>query len=169
MPYFPTLQEGYTTQQVTEVFGGYNHNLKIGDGEFYDMKNLTSSYYPLFSNRPKRGKVATLEEPRAILGKSQLAYIDGTHLFYGGLDLTSYITAKGFFISDDERMLPKKLISMGAYIVIYPDKLYINTENYSDCGSIEASFSTVENSAITYTMCKQDGTEYGTQIGRAHV
>lgn len=162
MPYFPTVNECYTTQQVTDEFRGYNHNLKIGDGEFYDMKNLTSSYYPLLSSREKRGKVLTLNEPRAMLGKSQLAYIDGTSLYYGGLDLTSYITAKGYSISNDEKMLPKTLISMGAYIVIYPDKLYINTENYSDAGSIEASFTSLENAAVTYTICKQDGTEYET-------
>lgn len=162
MPYFPTVNECYTTQQVTDEFKGYNHNLKIGDGEFYDMKNLTSSYYPLLSSREKRGKVLTLNEPRAMLGKSQLAYIDGTSLYYGGLDLTSYITAKGYSISNDEKMLPKTLISMGAYIVIYPDKLYINTENYSDAGSIEASFTSFNDAAVTYTICKQDGTEYET-------
>ena len=162
MPYFPTVNECYTTQQVTDEFKGYNHNLKIGDGEFYDMKNLTSSYYPLLSSREKRGKVLTLNEPRAMLGKSQLAYIDGTSLYYGGLDLTSYITAKGYSISNDEKMLPKTLISMGAYIVIYPDKLYINTENYSDAGSIEASFTSFEDATVTYTICKQDGTEYET-------
>ena len=160
MPYFPTLPEGYTTQQVTDTFLGYNHNMKIGDGEFFDMKNLTSSYYPLLSNRAKRGVVKALEEPKAILGKSKLAYIDGTHLYYGDLDLSSYLYAKGLSISTAESMQPKQLISMGAYIVIYPDKLYINTENYSDCGSIEASFSTTENSEVVYTICKQDGSNY---------
>ena len=162
MPYFPTLAETYTTQQVTDVFQGYNHNLKIGDGEFYDMQNLTSSYYPLFANRGKRGKVSTLAAPRALLAKSKLAYVDGDKLFYGDQDLTTYINAAGFFISDAEDMLPKQLISMGAYIVLYPDKLYINTANYTDCGSIEAYFTTAENAEIAYTMCKVDGTGYDT-------
>lgn len=164
MPYFPTITESYTSQQVTEIFKGYNHNLKIDDGEFYDMKNLTSSYYPLFANRGKRGTVSSLTAPSALLAKSKLAYIDGSHLYYDDADITSYLQAAGFAISTDETMLPKQLISMGAYIVIYPDKLYINTENYTDCGSIEASFTTTDNAAVTYTMCKADGTEYGTPI-----
>ena len=83
MPIFPTLTECYTTQQMTDVFLGYNHNLKIGDGEFYDMQNLTSSFYPLMANRGKRGKLSTLTEPRGLLAKSKLAYIDGSSLFYG--------------------------------------------------------------------------------------
>lgn len=162
MPYFPTLTESYTTQQVTDVFQGYNHNLKIGDGEFFDMKNLTSSFYPLLANREKRSTVKTLDAPRGLLAKSKLAYIDGTHLYYDSEDITDYLNAAGFVISSDETMLPKQLISMGAYIVIYPDKLYINTENYTDCGSIEATFTSAENAPILYTLCKVDGTEYET-------
>ena len=160
MPYFPTLQETYTSQQVIDVFQGYNHNLKIEDGEFFDMENLTSSYYPLLANRGKRGTVSKLTAPRGLLAKSKLAYIDGTSLFYDGADLTSYIQAAGFAISSDETMLPKSLISMGAYILIFPDKLYINTENYTDCGSIEATFTTAANSAVSYSICKVDGTAY---------
>lgn len=160
MPYFPTLTETYTTQEVIDEFHGYNHNLKIGDGEFYDMKNLTSSYYPLLANRAKRGVVAKLSNPSALLGKSKLAYIDGSKLYYGGEDITTYLNAAGFAISTDGNMLPKQMVSMGAYIVIFPDKLYINTENYTDCGSIEARFSTTKNSEVLYTICKVDGTEY---------
>lgn len=162
MPYFPTLRETYTTQQVTDLFMGYNHNMKIADGEFYDMENLTSSYYPLLANRGKRGTVSKLTAPRGLLAKSRLAYIDGARLFYDDADITSYLSAKGFAISEDSTMLPKKLISMGAYLLIFPDKLYINTENYTDCGSIEAVFSTAENSPVQYTICKADGTDYGT-------
>ena len=51
MPTYTTIPESTLTEQLTDTFGGYNHNLKIGDGEFYDMKNLTSDYYPLMGNR----------------------------------------------------------------------------------------------------------------------
>lgn len=161
MPYLPTLAEIRQTQQVTDVFAGYNHNMKIREGEFFDMENLTSAYYPLLANRGKRGKLMQLDKPKAMLAKSKLAYIDGTRLFYGGDDITSYLESAGFAISAHEAMLPKQLISMGAYMVIYPDKLYINTENYTDCGSIEASFSTVSGSAVSFALCKADGSEYG--------
>lgn len=164
MPYFPTLKETPSTKQVTEIFQGYNHNLKISDGEFYDMQNLTSSYFPLMANRQPRGNVLTMSQPIGLIGKSKLARIDGHNLYYGDEDITTYLTAKGCQISTSEEMLPKQLISMGAYIVIYPDKLYINTENYTDCGSIEAGFSTTEGAEVTFTLCKADGTAYGTPI-----
>lgn len=158
MPYFPTLTESYTTQAVTDVFMGYNHNLKIADGEFFDMKNLTSSYYPLLGNRERRGVVSSLEAPRGLLAKTKLAYVDGARLFYDGEDVTGYLNEKGYSIEDSE----KQLVSMGAYICIFPDKLYINTEEYTDCGSIDAEFTA--GSTITYSICKADGTAYAQPI-----
>lgn len=160
MPFFPSIPVPYTTQQVTEVFRGYNHNLKIEDGEFFDMENLTSSYFPLLANRGKRGNVGELTAPKGLLAKSKLAYIDGTRLYYDGVDLTAYLLGEGYTISADDSMMPKQLVSMGAYIIIFPDALYINTENYTDCGSIEAKYSTTEGVAITYTLCKADGSAY---------
>ena len=158
---YPIVNNIRSTQNMIDVFGGYNHNMKIGGGEFYDMENLTSSYFPLMASRDPRGIVKQLENPLTMIGKAQLAYIDGSHFYYNGIDLTSYLSEKGFTISLDEKMMPKKLVSMGAYICIFPDKLYINTEKYSDCGSMEANFSTEEGATISYTMCKMDGTEYG--------
>lgn len=160
MPYLPTLPETKQSQQVIDTFLGYNHNMKIGDGEFYDMQNLTSSYYPLLSNREKRGTVKALAAPAGMLAKSKLAYIDGANLYYNGEDITSNLTTAGVAISTDAAMLPKTLVSMGAYIVIFPDKLYINTEKYSDCGSLEASYSST--GSVSYSLCKIDGTAYET-------
>lgn len=160
MPYFPTLTESPTTQQVTDVFYGLNRNIKIGDGEFSDMQNLTSSYYPLLANRGKRGMVANLHDPKAMLSKTKLAYIDGDKLFYNGEDVTAHLIAAGCSISADTA--PKQMISMGAYIVIFPDKVFFNTEDFDDCGSLEVHFSTPNNASISYTMCKVDGTAYGT-------
>ena len=40
--FLPNLTELATHKDTVDVFAGYNHNLRIGDGEFYDMKNLTS-------------------------------------------------------------------------------------------------------------------------------
>lgn len=163
----PTLPESRTSMQMVDTFYGYNHNMKIGEGEFYGMKNLTSDYYPLLASRAKRSTVRQLDSPRALLGKSKLAYIDGSSLYYGEQDLTPHLQGKGFTISDREEMLPKQLVSMGAYIVIYPDKLYINTENYEDCGSIEAKFFTSEGTPVEFTICTIDGAEYGEPVASA--
>lgn len=162
MPYYPTISESATSQQITDTFLGYNHNLKIIEGESYEERNLTTDFYPLLANRKRRGIYAEPTNPLGILGKGNLAYIDGTKLYYGGTDITSYLTAKGVSISADSGMLPKQMISMGAYIIIYPDKIYINTEDYSDCGSIDAvkTINPSVGTGITYTMCKVDGGVY---------
>lgn len=57
MPTYITIPESSTVETVVDTFGGYNHNYKIGDGEFYDMKNLTSDYYPLMGNRAARSLI----------------------------------------------------------------------------------------------------------------
>ena len=52
---YPTLPVNETSRQIVEYFKGYNHNLRIADGEFFDMKNMTSDHYPVLSPRKKRG------------------------------------------------------------------------------------------------------------------
>ena len=157
---FPTVASPSTQRHVTDVFRGYDHNPRIAEGNFYHMENLTSDRYPLLSNRRPRGHIADLTAPQGLLGKGQLAYIDAGHLYYGGLDVTAYFHAQGLMISDG----PKQLVSMGAYLIIYPDKLYMNTEDFSDCGSMEAYYSTQAGDEITYTICTADGEDYGVPV-----
>ena len=56
---YPTLFTKENSRQMVDVFKGYNHNLRIGEGEFFDMKNMTSDYYPVLSPRKKRGVYAS--------------------------------------------------------------------------------------------------------------
>lgn len=143
----PTLNEIATSRSPVDVFKGYNHNLRIGDGEFYDMKNLTSTYYPALSPRGKRGKYVTATYPRGLISKDALCYVDGNFFVING-----YPYEMGL---NDE---PKQLISMGAYVIIMPDKKYINTIDPTDKGDIEASFTTTND--VTFSLCKVDGSEY---------
>ena len=144
------LQELPATREMIDVFKGYNHNLRIGDGEFYNMKNLTSEYYPLLSPRAKRGIYLEDDSTKiwnGLISKDSLCYVEGEYL---------YINKKKFenLKLDNTK---KTLISMGAYIIIMPDKKYINTENDNDYGNIEADFtSTVD---VEFFMSTLDGAE----------
>jgi hypothetical protein len=147
------LQELPTTREMIDVFGGYNHKLRIGEGEFYDMKNLTSTDYPVLSPRPHRGVYddTNVTNPQGMIEKDSLCYVDGRYFV-----MNEYRIDMG--LSTKEEDCPKKLVSMGAYVIILPDKMYINTKNLSDYGNIEASF---ETSGDTYfELCKIDGTAY---------
>ena len=149
--FLPKLNNIATQRDVVEVFKGYNHNLRIGDGEFYDMKNLTSTHYPVLSPRGKRGTYLTATSPQGMIAKDALCYVDGAEFV-----INEYRIDMGL---NDE---PKQLISMGAYVIIMPDKKYINTLDLTDFGNIEATFPAEEGQLLTatYEMCKLDGTVY---------
>lgn len=152
MPYYSTLAETNQSRQMFDAFGGYNHNLKIAEGEWYDTENLTSDYYPVMGQRNKRGLYLSLEKPQGIIAKDALAYIDGNTLYYNGLSMASYMPSVS--ISDGE----KTLISMGAYLCIFPDGIYFNTENFEDNGYMGRTNS-IDTSAlnVTYQICKMNG------------
>ena len=157
---YSTLTEIATSRGVTEVFGGYNHNLRIADGEFYDMKNLTSNHYPLLSPRGKRGAYtypqnnAESHTTNGIIAKDALCYVDGKKLYINNKEVEGLST----ILTDS----PKQLVSMGAYIVIFPDKAYVNTKDLTEYGKIEAEFPSVKGESVsaTYEMCTVDGSEY---------
>ena len=58
MPYFPTINETSSSREMIDVFQGYNHKLKIDEGQFYDMKNLSSANYHTLSPRGQRSEYA---------------------------------------------------------------------------------------------------------------
>jgi hypothetical protein len=148
MKYYPELRELPATREMIDVFRGYNHNLRIGDGEFYDMKNLSSVNYPVLSPRPKRGVYASPAALGGMIGKDTLCYVDGSDFVIDGNRIDMGLTV-------DET--PKTLISMGAYVIIMPDKKYINTSEPSDFGNIEASFTTSE--PVEFLLCTLEGAD----------
>ena len=148
---YPTLYEMEASRQMIDAFGGYNHNLRIGGGEFFDMKNMTGNYYPVLSPRGARGVYAAPANPQGLIAKDALCYVDGTKFV-----INDYPVDIG--LSTDEEDCPKQLISMGAYVIIMPDKKYINTLDLTDFGKIEAIFKTTED--VKFQLCTVDGSEY---------
>lgn len=152
---YPILSELSTSREMIERFGGYNHNLRIGDGEFYEMTNLTSDDYPILSPRSKRGVYASPENPQGLISKDSLCYVDGSDFV-----INEYrIDAK---LSTAAKDCPKTLVSMGGYVIIMPDKVWVNTTPKSDGSyefdNIEATVTT--KTSTTFTHCKLDGTDY---------
>ena len=146
---FPQLNPIPTTRQMVEAFRGYNHNLRIGTGEFYNMENLTSDQYPVLSPRKKRGLYANPASPQGITGKEQLCYVDGADFVMGNQRISMEL-------STSHEDCPKQLVSMGAYVLIFPDKKYINTADPADRGSMEAEFTT--DGETVFSLCDAQGT-----------
>lgn len=158
---FPKLNALPVSRSVIDTFRGYDHNLRIGAGEFYDMQNMTGDDYPaLCPRKPRRIAVDGLC-PSGMIYKDALYYTAGSMLYrhrQSGAD-----TAYELYLTQDGTL--KKLISFGAYIIILPDKKWFNTadESYGDC---DAEFSSNE-AAVSVVWCKADGTEYAVSAGAA--
>ena len=136
---------------MLDMFKGYNHNLRIGEGEFFDMKNMTSDHYPVLSPRGQRGVYAAPANPQGLIAKDSLCYVDGTDFV-----MNEYRVNMGLSVA--EKDCPKQLISMGAYVIILPDKKWINTLDLTEYGNIDASFTTTSD--VTFELCKINGDAY---------
>ncbi len=148
---YPTLNVKQKSRQMSDAFLGYNHNLRIDDSEFYDMKNMTSDYYPVLAPRKKRGVYKDGITANGIIAKDNLCYVDGS-AFVIGEDRVE------MGLSDST----KDLISMGAYVIIMPDRKYINTikngtEEYEH-GDIDADYTSVAD--VDFQLCTLTGDSY---------
>ena len=151
---YPQLKELPTTREMVDVFRGYNHNLRISNGEFFNMKNMTSDDYPVLSPRGKRGVYAKPASPQGLIAKEALCYVDGTDFVMGANRINMNLSTA----PEDN---PKQLVSMGAYVIILPDKKFINTANPTERGDIETTFRTTDE--MTFTLSRADGSEYEIQ------
>ena len=163
---YPALAELATSREMIDIFAGYNHNLRIGDGEFYDMKNLSSDTYPVLSPRKPRGSYALPTNPQGMISKDSLCYVDGD-IFVINENRNALPDLK---LSTDPKDCPKTLVSMGSYVVILPDKVWVNTQSEDGksfkWGYIEASVTTKEGATVNFEHCKLDGTAYeGVEVG----
>ena len=144
---YPTLYVKQKSRQMADAFYGYNHNLRISDSEFYDMKNMTSDYYPVLAPRESRGIYKDGIKANGIIAKDKLCYVDGSAFVIGDERIEMGLTDN-----------PKELISMGAYVIIMPDRKYINTVKSDDRGDIDEVHSTTE--LVSFTLCTLTGETY---------
>lgn len=143
--YLPRLSEYKVSRDMIGSFGGYNRNLRIKENEFYDMRNMSADLYPLLSPRKKRAKVKQLTKANGLFAHNALCWVDGTDLYYDG--------GKVGEVEDS----PKQFVGMGAYIIIWPDKVYYNTHT-GEFGSLGNKITTTE--PVTLALCRVDGAEY---------
>lgn len=146
---YATLKAPKSTRQIVDVFRGYNHNFRISDGEFYDMENLCSDEYPLLTPRKPRGIYTKTTAPMGMVSKNELCYVDGTEFVIG---------KNRYDMGLSGNAAQKEMISMGAYVIILPDKKYINTSDPADRGSIDND--TYSQQSVRFQMCDATGQGY---------
>lgn len=156
---YPYLTHVQKSREMTTTFAGYNHNLSCQDGEFFDTENITSEYFPILSPRHKRCASKTFTQLNGIADKETLVWIDGADLY---IDNVRKTLSEGVTLSTDENMLPKKIYKMGAYVVIFPDKVWYNIKDDTN-GNIVVSEKT--SGDVVLQVCNaEDYSAYGSKI-----
>ncbi len=146
----PNMKQLPQSRQTVEAFGGYNHNLRIGDGEFFEMENMTSSYYPVLSPRDPRGRLTY--GAQALVSSHGLCRVENGRFYLpDGTDA-------GVSLSHGE----KQLVAMGAYVIVLPDKVWINVSDSSEhlrSGVLESRY-VMDTGTFSFRPCHADGTVY---------
>ena len=146
---FPILQDVSRYREMTTAFGGYNHQLSCQEGQFYDMQNMTSQYYPILSPRQNRGIVKSFVNPQGILDKEELLWIDDNKLYINGEEKTlSNVT-----LSSEA---PKTIAKMGAFVIIMPDRIWYNVDK-DECGYMEHTKTIAKGYNVKFTLCERNG------------
>lgn len=163
MPFFPQIPTWENATLMTTQFLGLNRGLSIADGEMADMHNMSSDNFPVLSTRQSRGKPVfpvadggITEHDGAVsgmLGTDRLIVCAGEKVYMDGEEVPITLSA-------ESHMQPKHLVSMGAYVCIWPDKVYFNTANLADHGSMGMKWTPAADAVISAMMCRKDGTNY---------
>lgn len=164
------LSETTTSREYTTVFYGINRSVGHYDGEFYSMKNMGSNMYPAVSPRPKRGLYTQIdalgiESVKGMIGKTYLAFV-GTQ---NGEDWLYYqeqkISSKdgGNLLKQEYKGKDRQLISMGAYLLVFPDAVYLNTQDLTDKGTLSAKYEYIDAEnpiTVSYTLDTLNDVDY---------
>lgn len=140
---YPRLGQYPASRETLAAFGGLDRRPSAPEGCFSQMENMGSRQYPMAASCPgprllRRGRV------RGLTAKDKLCFVEDGRLFLG----------------EDSYQLPltdgeKRLVSMGAYILIFPDKVYFNTADPGDFGSFQRQ---VAESNYDIYPCDENGT-----------
>lgn len=150
--YSPRLNELYTSREIINRFKGYENNSVIDENAFSFTENAGFGGYPTLSPRKKRVFFNVSGEGlQGLTSKESIAYINNGSLYYGGVRVTDL-----FFPSIQGE---RRLVSMGARLIIFPDKVYVNTEDLTDYGYLEAEFES--SGQVSLGTCMADGELYG--------
>ena len=124
--FFQKMSVPVQSTVTVSSFLGLDRRARGELGSFREMENLTSDGYPTLTVRPRRGLAGQAESPGGIAAKDALIWVDGHTLYVGGV-ATELVLTEG----------SKQLIGMGNWLIVWPDKKYINTGDLSRYGSLE--------------------------------
>ncbi len=126
--HYPTLKTIPAAREAVDAFGGLNLLGDIAAGEFAAMENLSARHHPQAATARSNALAVAQAQPGSLLYKQALCYSQGSELVVGESRYDLSLTPG-----------EKQLVAMGAYILVLPDKKYLNTANPDDRGSLNRS------------------------------
>lgn len=148
--YLPNISTNDPDVTMIREFRGYNHNPVIGDGEFYQQKNMSSDAYPLLSCRTRRVQTYYMESPHSMIAADHMAWIANGEFYYNG-------EAK-FAVEEVSAGDSTQMVRMGAYICIFPQGVVYNTQDgtWEDV-RLEKSSNGNVNLTLVFPVLNSDG------------
>ena len=120
---------------VQVSFGGLRHSLSCGDGELYDMKNMTCREYPILQPREKRKIALDLGDGEsrytAIYAEGgEMWYVEAERFENGNEAMRLYATQwpPSIAVKIAEDIHDVELIRFGNRMIVMPDKMIIKTQ-----------------------------------------
>jgi hypothetical protein len=137
MSKLPSMKYEDKIKKTTQVaFGGLRHSLSCGDGELYDMKNLTCREYPILQPREKRmialqgNNSSSTRYPGIYADNGEIWYVLILPLSSGKKRMVMRSTAwsgtANVYISEDVHEV--KMVRFGNRLILMPDKIVVKTQ-----------------------------------------
>ena len=174
--FYPQVQGPETSRELVTTFGGYNHNLRIADGmtqssswttppmEWFDEENLSTDHYPVMSPARKPTRVENTSQKCGVVtftgidGYDHYAFVQAVPIVGPPATILYYLQVDHTVTNLQLSFGKKQFVQMGTYLLIFPDKKYININDTTEYGDIEGYYKTDVAPAVT--LCDKDGTAY---------
>ena len=111
----PSLRVSRQRRKTTSAFKGLSLRPTVPDGYLADAENVSSDAYPALAPRGKRAFINDCGDISSMFAHNEMVWVDQGDLYYG----SSYIAT----LTEGE----KQFATLGSVIVIYPDKVCLNT------------------------------------------
>lgn len=152
----PQLSRYAQQTLMTSEFLGLDRRDRIGDGQMEEDLDVSPDSWPVLCGRSRRSTVLSggLTPAVALTEKGAVIWVRG-----GTVYINSSAVA-GVTLSTLPAMMPKQLVSMGALLVIWPDKIWINTQDPTKHGTIDQTNTLSAGGSVTFYPCMADGTDF---------
>lgn len=174
--FYPQTNGPETSRHMVTVFGGYNHRNRISDGlrtssrtgtppvEWFDEENLSVDQYPMMAPARMPTRVSNTSQKCGVFtftgidANDHLAYVQAVPIVGPPPTTLYYLQVDNTVTNLQLAKSEKSFVQFGTYLLIFPDKKWINVNDLTEYGDIEGYYKTDVAPAVT--LCDKNGTQY---------